>query len=452
MNVLLLAVDTLRADHLGCYGYGRPTSPTLDALAAEGVCCTNFMASAIPTYPSFTTLFTGQHAIRHGIVCQGGTQKLAEKTPTPAVLFLDKGYLTAAFDNLPNGRPWFGHGYEMIVDSSRRRGCGLMISCEEINRRLLPFLKSSADGGEPFFAFVHYWDPHTPYWAAPRYRSLFYAADAFAADKSLDPLYRHPLGRRWKDSWLAQVLRETGREPARLLRDPAYLEALYDQEIRCVDDGIAAVLETLETTRLADDTLVMVLADHGECMTEHGIYFDHHGLYAENLHVPLIARLPGRLAAGKVTDRLIQHQDVLPTLCEAAQLKTPSCDGKSAWGILTGEREDEVLADVLYSAECSWQKKWARRDRRFHFIRALEPDWYGNPEFELYDLEQDPRQTQNIASRRPDLVREFNQDLNGWIAGQLARCGRTADPVAASEITLLPVEDRPTRWPQERGT
>jgi len=438
MNVLLIAIDTLRADHLSCYGYRRPTSPTLDRLAKEGVRCSNFMAAGIPTHPSFTTLISGQHPIRHGVVAHGGKAELHHATPTLAQLFLEKDYCTAAFDNLPHHKTQFGRGYEMIVDSSRRRACGLMVSCDEINTRLLPFLRT-ANKDEPFFAFVHYWDPHTPYWAPPRYRSLFYNGNPCdPALNGMEPLYTHPLGKQWCDTWFKRVLKDSGRDPNALITDPAFVEALYDQEIRYTDDGVADVLDTLDETGLAEDTLVLILADHGECMTEHGIYFDHHGLYDENLHVPLIVRHPQLIKKGRSVDALIQHQDILPTLCEAAGLRVPeNIDGKSAWGLMTGQREKEVLAEVLVSEECTWQKKWSLRDNRWHFILARQEDWYRNPLRELYDLSNDPGLTRNVAAEQPGMVRELEHKLEAWITERCKAAGRTGDPLLETDVSLI---------------
>ena len=452
MNVLLIAIDTLRADHLSCYGYKRPTSPAIDALAGEGVQCQNFMAAGIPTHPSFTTLFTGQHPIRHGVVAHGSSAIIHNDTVTLPQLFLDRGYNTASFDNLAWHKNYFGRGFETIVDSSRRRGCSLMVTCEEINNRLLPFLKSNAGSKEPFFAFVHYWDPHTPYWAPSRYRSLFYTGDPCDKSKnSLAPLYEHPLGPRWQETWFKTVLKETGRDPNKDITDADYVTALYDQEIRHVDDGVSDVLATLDETGLAENTLVVLIADHGECMTEHGVMYDHHGLYAENVHVPLIARLPGRIPAGRCVEQLIQHQDILPTLCEAADLKLPELsgdaakdiprviDGKSAWGIMTSQRgrENETLSDLYVAEECTWQKKWVMRNGGFHFILARQEDWYRSPMRELYDLKTDPGQTHNIAAKHPEMARELESKLEGWIADRAKACGRARDPLFDTEVTLI---------------
>ncbi|MCZ7645103.1 MAG: sulfatase-like hydrolase/transferase [Planctomycetota bacterium] len=439
MNVLLLAIDTLRADHLGCYGYGKPTSPALDRFARQGVRAARFMAPGIPTHPSFTTLVTGQHPIRHGIVAQGSKQQLSHRTQTLAQLFLNAGYYTAAFDNLPYHKEHFARGYEMVVDSSRRRGCGLMVMCEEINTRVRQFLKHRAADREPFFGFVHYWDPHTPYWAPPRYRGLFYEGDPCdPAKHSLEALYEHPLGARWKDTWLKTVLKDLGYAEDATLTDADFVSALYDQEIRHIDDGLESVFETLDATGLADETLVLVLGDHGECLVEHGIQFDHHGLYDENLHVPLLARLPGALPAGRTVDALVRHLDVLPTLCEACGIAPPEpLDGKSAWGLFTGSRPGEVLAERLISEECSWQMKWSLRDADHHFILARQEDWYGSPMRELYDVKADPLLTKNVAEARPETVRELERDLEGWIADRCKELNLPGDPLPAHGITML---------------
>src|SRR5690349_10860080 len=121
-NILLIAADTLRADHLGCYGYIHNTSPQLDALAAAGVLGERLFCPGIPTHPSFTTLYTGQHPITHGIVSHGGKAQLARDTAVLPELLLQEGYTTCAVDNLWRARSWFGRGYEFYLDPSVRRG------------------------------------------------------------------------------------------------------------------------------------------------------------------------------------------------------------------------------------------------------------------------------------------------------------------------------------------
>ncbi len=135
LNVLLIAVDTLRAKQLTSYGYDRPTTPTMDGLASEGVLFEDMVCSGIPTHPSFTTLYTGQHPMTHGIVAHGGDAILDRRAPMLPEILLRAGWTTCAVDNLASARPWFQRGYEFYIDPSRKRPLGLMVTAEEQNAR-----------------------------------------------------------------------------------------------------------------------------------------------------------------------------------------------------------------------------------------------------------------------------------------------------------------------------
>jgi arylsulfatase A-like enzyme len=429
-NILLIAVDTLRADRLGCYGYARETSPHIDALARQGTLAERFFCAGIPTHPSFTTLYTGQHPITHGIVAHSPCNELAKDAPFLPQILVGEGYTTCAIDNLAQGRQWFRRGYEYYIDPSLRHILAMDVSCEELNARAIPWLRAHAD--EQFFLFIHYWDPHWPLTPPPKYRHLFYQGNPVnPANHTLDPWWEHPLGALARDTWL--------RRPEGVVTDPAYLDALYDQEVRHLDDGVGELLAALDDLGLAEDTLVVLLADHGESLTEHGIFVDHHGLYDCTLRIPLIVRWPGRVPAGRRLPQLLQHQDVAPTLLEAAGLPIPDeMDGVSRWPLLTGQAPDGADGgyDRLYSCECTWQKKWSLRTRTHKFILAREPDRYGTPDRELYDLEADPGETRNLAESEPALAAALERDLEEWIASRLAALGKDEDPVREQPVSL----------------
>ncbi len=427
MNFLLISIDTLRADRLGCYGYPRATSPTIDRLASAGALCEQFLCPAIPTHPSYTTFYTGQHPITHGIVAHGGVATLAPETPILPELLLKAGYTTCAVDNLAQSRSWFSRGYEFYIDPGARRELPLMVTAEEMNRRAIPWLKAHA--GEKFFLFIHYWDPHTPYLPPEAYRTLFYEGDARdPANRSLEPLWGTPLGRAWKDTWFKWL---GGR-----VTDAAYVANLYDGAIRYLDDEIARLLQALEESGASEDTMVILFGDHGESMTEHGIYFDHHGLYDCTLRVPLIVRWPGRIPAGLRVPHLLQHTDLAPTILEAGGAPIPKAvEGRSLIPLLTGAAS-EGHHRRLITEECTWQAKWALRDGRHKFILARQPDLYGSPMRELYDLQADPGETRNLFEERPDVAREMEADLEGWIAGRMRASGRAVDPLVEQGITL----------------
>lgn len=427
MNILLIAVDTLRAQQLSCYGYGRPTSPAIDALAREGVLFEEMIASAIPTHPSFTTLYTGQHPMTHGVVAHEGDIDLARKTPLLASTLLRNGWTTCAVDNLATARDWFLRGYEFYIDPSQRRSLGLMVTCEQQNTRAVEFLRKY--GGEQFFLFIHYWDPHTPYLPPERYRTMFYDGDARTAsdpaNRSLDALWRHPLGKAWRDTWF----RALGGN----ITDAEYVRGLYDGSIRYVDDGIGALLTALDETGRANDTLVVLMGDHGECLGEHGVWYDHHGLYEENVHVPFILRFPGNLPAGVRIPQTVQTMDIAPTILDLAGVQTPeTMEGRSLAPMANGE-PIEPLKRVI-TPECTWQAKWALRTEDWKFILARSVDYYGSPPRELYDRRSDPLELRNIAEDKPEIAAELEAELEDWIASEVSRLNRTGDPVAEQGV------------------
>ncbi len=426
MNILFILIDTLRADHLGCYGYPKPTSPNIDRLAEEGTLFERCFAPGIPTTPAHTTLYTGQHPLTHNIVCHGGSADLDRRTPVLPELLQQAGYTTAAVDNLYDIKPWLARGYEFYINPSFRHRARLLVTCEELNARAIPWLHTHAR--EKFFLFIHYWEPHTPYLPPKRYRKFWDARDPFdPAVKTLEPIKQTPFWGMWGDTWFQKLGPVT---------DADYIVSLYDGEIRHVDEGVARLLEALEKTGAADDTLVILTADHGEVMTRNGIFFDHHGLYEENVRVPLILRLPGRLPAGRRVSQIVQHLDFAPTLLRLAGAPVPeSMEGKDFWDLATGADERSLWERVV-CCENTWQAKWAVRTDQYKFILSRFPDRYGTPMRELYDLRDDPGESRNIAETATQTAGDLERWLEEWIAAGLARTGRTEDPLRAQSITL----------------
>ena len=209
---------------------------------------------------------------------------------------------------------------------------------------------------------------------------------------------------------------------------------------------------------MADDTLVMVLSDHGEMMYRHGIFFDHHGLYDGNLHVPLLVRWPGRIEPGTRVSQLLDHTDLAPTLLEAAGAGMPeTMEGRSFLDLLS-EGGERVQHDRLITQECTWQAKWAIRTDdlgpeasakgAWKFIKAREPDMHGSPMQELYDLKRDPNEMSNLVEHRPEVAVELEEQLETWIATMMAKSGLDEDPLVAQGITL----GRDWRkWAEEKG-
>lgn len=428
VNILIVVADALRADHLGCYGYQHLTSPHLDALAASGVVCERLFCEATPTQPSFTTLYTGQHPLTHGIIAHNDQAVLSREAPFLTELLLQAGYTTCAVDNLARARPWFERGYEFYIDPSLRHVLPLAVTGDELNARALPWLR--AFGQEPFFMLVHFWDTHYPLVPPERYRGLFYnGRDPHdPANHSLERWWDHPLGMMARDTWL--------RDRGGLITDANYIIALYDQEIRYLDDAVGALIGTVDDLGVRERTLIVVMADHGESMTEHGIFFEHHGLYDCTTRVPFIMSWPGRLRAGLRLPQLLHSSDIAPSLLDAAELPAPeSMDGRSFWGLATG-REQKGGHERVITAECTVQAKWSLRTHQHRLILSREPDYYGNPTRELYDLASDPGEEHNIAEVDGPTAEALESELEDWIATRLRALGKTADPVSAQGTSM----------------
>ena len=275
----------------------------------------------IPTQPSHTTIFTGQHPVTHGVVAHGGKAKLGRGTPFLPEMLLGEGYTTCAVDTLFRERIWFGRGWEYIIDPSLHHLFYASVTQEELNDRAIHWMKTVPKG--PFFMFIHYWDVHYPYMPPDRMRGMFYKGGnpTDPNNHELDEWWDHPVGAMARDTWL--------RTPNGLITDPNYVTALYDREIRYLDEGIAALSDALDKLGLAENTMVVLLADHGESMTDHRIFYDHYGLHDCVVQVPTIIRWPGgKLKAGTRFALPRQLFDISPTLLEAAGSESARRSGR----------------------------------------------------------------------------------------------------------------------------
>ncbi|MBO0810691.1 MAG: sulfatase [Microlunatus sp.] len=413
-NIVLIAVDTLRPDHLGCYGYARPTSPSIDRLADQSLVFDRAFAAGIPTTPSFTTLLTGLHPYRHGVLTHPGDHLAGSTLLLPQLAKL-AGYTTIGCDNLVvqgGGRgAWFARGYDyytgFVYEPFGRQSA-------ELTDRALRLLSRSGD--EPTFLFVHYWDPHTPYGPCPPYDTMHYQPGSGPVDLA-DVRAIHP---EYYQAFLAEM-----HLP---YEDYAYVVAQYDGEISQVDAQIGRLLDGVP-----EDAIVLLVSDHGEAFGEGGLYFDHHGLYDGVIRITMMLRVPGQ-APGRV-DTLVSTEDVLPTLCGLADLPLPDypLTGRNA---LTGGR------DRIVSVESSRQASLALRTRSHKLILPITedagghplPDLYGRPRKPdplLYDLLADPAELDDRAAAHPEVTATMLAELNAWRSSQA-----DVDPILINGLSL----------------
>jgi len=427
VNVILVAIDTLRADHLGCYGYERATSPALRALAEDGILFENFYAPAIPTDPSFASLFTGLTDYGHRIAGVIPPRAIPDDAPWLPRIFGEGGYHTCAVDNLQGhaeffGRDWDEYCWPRVERDKEKRE---KRNAEHVSNAAVELLEELPDGN-PFLMFLHYWDPHTPYLPPAPYDGLYYRGDP------KDP--RHDSMRRCRAKgspgigWI---------DPE--ITDADYVTAQYDAEIAYNGEHLWRLFGVLKERGLYDDALIVVFADHGEVLTAHEGAFDHHGLYDANLHVPLIVKLPGQQRAGERVRGMVQMLDLPVTLLELAGLPVPGAMMGTDLLAMGPEPEDSPY-ESLFLGEGTWQVKRGVRTRQWKFIRAAsdtyEDNWHGTASKELYNLADDPDEQGNLIHAEPEVAAELERRLDRWLEQMEARCG-WSDPLVEDGPTLL---------------
>jgi arylsulfatase len=349
-NVVLLCLDTVRADHLGAYGHARATTPALDALAARATIFTDTSSTAGWTKPSVPSFLTGTYPSQHGVF-EGSarneageiTDLLPESATTLAEAFQQRGFDTAAF--VHNAQLRAGNGFEQGFDTYVQES----LDAREIRWHGLDWLDGRAST-DPFFLYLHFLDAHWPYPAPEEFLTRFAPAEATARF-------------RGKDSKALYSAINDG-EHAMTAEDRAALEALYDGALAYLDHELGKLFAGLEQRGLAANTIVCVVADHGEEFGEHGKVGHGHGLWQNLLHVPWILFVPGR--AAQRVDTPVSLVDLFPTLLAAAGVPAPAthegvdrlADARTARPILAEHKAPDRYFQSLRSGREKVQRRF----------------------------------------------------------------------------------------------
>ncbi|MHB8681189.1 MAG: sulfatase family protein [Acidimicrobiales bacterium] len=425
MKIVMISLDTLRADHLSCLGYHRPLTPNLDRLAREGALFTNMFASDIPTQPAHTSIFTGRFGINTDIV----SHFFPPAALDPAMPWLpsmaeDAGRPTGAVDHLFVMKDWFERGYgDYIVPPGRSRS-----PAQAINELAYPFIRAHA--GDDFFLFLHYWDAHIPYVPPTEFRERFVRLSSMRRDpdvlEKVQARPSYPLFKRNLYDYLDDI--------------PSldYIADLYDAEIAYLDSQIGVLVGYLNDLGILDETLLVLFGDHGENMIEHDAWFDHAGLYDSITHVPVIIRYPPAIPRATVGD-VVQLVDLFPTICDLAGFNVPGgTDGRSLLPLMATPAS-ERRSGTIFLSEATWQAKRAIRTPEWKYIRCYAPGTYGRSEPELYHLASDPDEQVNLAAVRPEVAAQLDRKLDEWVERQL---GGKPDPMSYVVEQGLPAVER----------
>lgn len=361
-NVLLVTLDTTRADRLGCYGHAAAQTPTLDGLARDGILFEHCITPSAYTLPSHSSIMTGLYPPHHGVRLNGGAA-LGDTHTTLAERLAAKGYRTGAFVGafVLDGRWGLSQGFQHY-DDDFPLGPDQRLDLARVQRPANHVVDAALkwldhDRGKPFFAWVHFYDPHTPYEPPQPFRSR--------------------------------------------LANP------YDGEIAFTDSQVGRLLEWIDRQGLTDNTVVVVVGDHGEGLGSHGESEHGYYIYDYAVRVPLLIRLPGRNTRGRRVPAQVRTVDIFPTLLEAvAGERADGIEGRSLMPLLASRQETPRYAyseSMAVNLQYGWSALYSLRTNDYKYIDA--------PRSELYSLDDDPGETRNRLDDLRRVARELRTEL-----------------------------------------
>jgi arylsulfatase A-like enzyme/Tfp pilus assembly protein PilF len=396
MNIILFTIDTLRADHLECYGYDRVKTPNINRLASEGILFEHNIVQAPLTLPSHSSIFTGTHPLYHGIRDNGGFY-LEEKHITLAEVLKTNGYSTGAFVGafvldsrwgLDQGFDYYYDNFDLTkyksisLDSVQRRG-------DEVLAEACKWLEKNYQ--DKFFAWIHLYDPHTPYNPPEPYKTQY-------------------KGRHF---------------------------GLYDGEIAYVDLLMGNFRNFMEEKNLLDKTLIIFTSDHGESLGEHKESAHGFFIYDSDIRVPLIIRFPENKFQGSVITNQVRSIDIMPTILNMLGGRSPeSVQGESMLPLILGKQGGEALS--AYS-----ETYWPRYHYGWSELKSLRKDQYkfiDAPKPELYDILEDPGELNNLVNKKAALGHEMKRELEALIDRYSAEGIEEAGPKKIDNDSLVKLQ------------
>lgn len=400
-NVLFVVVDTLRADRMSLYGYGRPTTPRLEALAREGVVFTHARSQAGCTFPSVSSLLTSRHPA--AFLQPGGTMAIPETVRALPEILREKGYATAAVSasmivrhtpSKVNPAGGYGRGFQVFDESCLEKHA----RC--VNDRALGLLEAFR---QPWFLYLHYMEPHAPYRPPAGHRRRFAAAPAQARQQGV-----HAWARRGETWQIGRRLYDGDTRFDFTPHDLAHLSDLYDEEILSFDEHFAALLGSLRERRLLARTFVVLAADHGEELYDHGHYGHCRDLaYETVLRTPLVLWIPG-VEPGLRRQALAENLDLVPTLLDYLGAATAGhgFDGASLRPVIEGDRPVHRRSFGAQGVTRTVS------DGRHKLIFDLASGGR-----RLFDLRADPGERLDVSSKLPAAAGSLELALRRWLEG-----------------------------------
>ncbi|MFH0982271.1 MAG: sulfatase [Planctomycetota bacterium] len=430
-SIVLISVESVRADHAGCYGYERDTTPTMDALARAATLYENAFAVTSWTLTSHASIFTGLYPSAHNVLHE--KDRLNDSWKTMAEILADYGYQTAAIISGPYLKKAHGlnqgfQTYDETPISPPKVNAHNDITNGRMEAQINVFLSRVRRADSPFFLFLYFWDPHYQFIPPPPYDSMFVPAGALKPKQTPEFHRYYKLGKHIT--------------PAEL----EYVKAQYDGELRCTDGYLKKLFDRLQTLGLWEDAAIILTADHGEQFYEHGGLGHKYDLHVESLHVPLVVKYPGQREARR-EGRMVNLMDLFPTVLDLGQCRIP--DGQQGVSLLADPRAPldptfYELVSVWFAKRKSTGEKWSETENWFGVrvgdYKLIQQELAGVTE--LYNVVEDPAELHPIAGGREELVADLAARLAQWRADMKAVADRGGAPTQA---VLSPEEEERLR-------
>jgi arylsulfatase A-like enzyme len=410
-NVVLVTIDTLRADHLGVYGHSRNTSPVIDRLAEDAVLFENAIVPMAFTGPSHASMLTGLYPQGHGVL--NNAYRLLPANRTLAEVLRDEGYRTAAFvaARAILGRgSGFDQGFEVFDEGTSRKR-----RADEITRQAVGWLRERGDGAS-FFLWVHYYDVHCDYNAPEPFFQMFASGYTGPID---------PRGKCGKPHYNKMELDE---------EDLAYIRGVYDGEVRYVDQHVGALLKEFDDLGLRERTILILTSDHGESLGERGVIGHNLALHDYEVRVPLIIRHPALEGRRRRVRQQVELVSLMPTVLDLLEVGHDAVlVGESFAPLLVGQEGSGRYAYTQTGPTRGRAQSYGLRGKGWKLL--LHPDG----EEELYSLGRDG-ETTSLADEHPELTASLKEILHRWIdaqGGAAAAKTRQVSPETRRELEAL---------------
>jgi arylsulfatase A-like enzyme len=428
-NIILISIDTLRADHLGSYGYSRNTSPNIDRLSSDSLQFNNAFSPSSWTLPAHMSLLTALNPSHHKVLLK--KDKLNPSYVTLAEILRENGYITGAFTG--GGFVDSSYGFSKGFDFYKEANVGQSNLAEMLYHNSFEWIKENQN--KRFFLFLHTYQPHDPYSSPPPFNKTFLREED-----------------RWERLSMTQYMegiKGLYKEPKKGEREN--IIDLYDGEIRYTDETfIRPLMEGLKELNLYDQSLIILTSDHGEEFHDHGAWTHGYTLFNEMIQIPLLIKLPESRSAGEKMETYIRLIDIVPTILEELRIGVSKYhfDGKSLFPVIGNkEIENRTFIGELYSDEKFQSSIFPMNDhlrtatvnrgpyklvvsvhsRRFDYFFTPQPPHRETIEVALFDIEKDPHEQANIAPKHPELVQELLKEIRSYYKKKNKQMDRPED-------------------------